>query len=190
MSKQLIEGEIFNNINYTEKQLIKGDYENCQFINCDLSNVDLSNFNFIECTFDSCNLSMCKLANTGIKEVTFNDCKMLGLHFQHCSEFLFEIEINNCQLNLSSFYRRKLKKTNFRNSILHEVDFVEADLTMAIFDHCDLQGALFERSILEKADFRTAKNYRIDPEINRIKKAKFSIPEVVGLLNKYDITIQ
>ena len=42
---------------------------------------------------------------------------------------------------------------------------------------------------LEKADFRTAFNYSIDPENNRMKKAKFSPPEVVGLLNKYDIEI-
>ncbi|MFC2186085.1 pentapeptide repeat-containing protein [Fulvivirgaceae bacterium LMO-SS25] len=190
MNKQLIEGETFSNINYTENLLAKGDYENCQFTNCNLSSVDLSNINFTECTFDSCNLSMCKLGNTGIKDVTFNDCKMLGLHFQNCNEFLFEIEINNCQLNLSSFYRRKLKKTNFRNSVLHEVDFAEADLSMAVFDNCDLQGAIFENTILEKVDFRTAKNYSINPELNRIRKAKFSIPEVVGLLNKYDITIQ
>jgi len=30
----------------------------------------------------------------------------------------------------------------------------------------------------------------IDPEINRIKKAKFSVPGVLGLLNKHDIVIE
>jgi uncharacterized protein YjbI with pentapeptide repeats len=73
---------------------------------------------------------------------------------------------------------------------LHEVDFVDADLSMALFDNCDLQGAIFENSLLEKTDFLTAKNYSINPEINRIRKAKFSIPEVVGLLSKYDIIIK
>ncbi len=190
MNKKLIDSESFINIKFTENQLIKGDYENCQFTNCHLANLNLSNFNFTECTFDACNLSMCKLENTGLKDVVFSDCKMLGLHFQHCNEFLFEIEINRCQLNLSSFYRRKLKKTSFKNSVLHEVDFVEADLTSAIFDNCDLQGAIFENSVLEKADFRSAKNYRIDPERNRMRKAKFAIPEAVGLLSRYDIIIE
>jgi fluoroquinolone resistance protein len=44
--------------------------------------------------------------------------------------------------------------------------------------------------LLEKADFRTAYNYSIDPEKNRIKKAKFSIFGVTGLLDKYDIEIE
>jgi fluoroquinolone resistance protein len=43
---------------------------------------------------------------------------------------------------------------------------------------------------LEKADLRTAYNYSIDPSINKIKKAKFSLPGVVGLLSKYDIEIE
>ncbi len=39
-------------------------------------------------------------------------------------------------------------------------------------DNCDLNRAVFDNSILEKADFRTSLNYSIDPELNRIKKAK------------------
>jgi len=53
-----------------------------------------------------------------------------------------------------------------------------------------LAGSIFDNSVLEKTDFTTASNYSIDPEINRIKKAKFSLPAVVGLLNKYDIVIE
>ncbi len=70
-----------------------------------------------------------------------------------------------------------------------EVDFTECDLTAASFDNCDMLEATFDRTILEKADFRTAYHYSINPEVNRIKKAKFSLPEVTGLLNKYDIEI-
>jgi uncharacterized protein YjbI with pentapeptide repeats len=72
---------------------------------------------------------------------------------------------------------------------LHEVDFTEADLTAAKFENCDLQRTIFANTILEKSDFRTAFNYSIDPEINRIKKAKFSLPGVLGLLAKYAIEI-
>jgi hypothetical protein len=46
---------------------------------------------------------------------------------------------------------------------------------------------VFNQSNLEKVDFRTSKNYAIDPENNRIKRAKFSYPDVLGLLDKYDI---
>jgi len=50
-------------------------------------------------------------------------------------------------------------------------------------------STVFENTILEKVDFSTSFNYSIDPEMNKIKKAKFSLPEVIGLLNKYDIEI-
>jgi uncharacterized protein YjbI with pentapeptide repeats len=67
---------------------------------------------------------------------------------------------------------------------------VEADLNSTVFDNCDLLGAVFQNTILEKADFRTAYNYSIDPDINRVKKAKFSASGIAGLLDKYDIEIE
>lgn len=45
-------------------------------------------------------------------------------------------------------------------------------------------------NFIEKVDFRTAFNYSMGPEINRIKKAKFSISGISGLLDKYDIDIE
>ena len=50
---------------------------------------------------------------------------------------------------------------------LKEVDFAEANLMQATFDGCDLTNAIFDRSNLEKADFSTAINYHIDPELNK-----------------------
>jgi len=41
----------------------------------------------------------------------------------------------------------------------------------------------------ERTDFRTSFNYSIDPEKNRIRKARFSLIGIAGLLNKYDIDI-
>ena len=83
-----------------------------------------------------------------------------------------------------------MSKTSFLSCKMHGVDFSYCELNFAIFKACDLQDAIFEQTNLEKADFRTAKNYTIDPEKNRIKKAKFSMPEVVGLLAKFDIQIE
>jgi hypothetical protein len=42
---------------------------------------------------------------------------------------------------------------------------------------------------LEKTDFRSSFNYSIDPEVNRIKKAKFDRAGLAGLLDKYDLEI-
>ena len=114
---------------------------------------------------------------------------MTGLHFDLCENFLFAVDFDNCILDLSSFYKVKLKKTRFKSRRLHEADFVEADLTLAVFDNCDLARANFENTLLERADFRTAYNYTMDPGINKLRKAQFSLPAVVGLLSKYEIEI-
>jgi uncharacterized protein YjbI with pentapeptide repeats len=114
----------------------------------------------------------------------------LGLHFENCNEFGLAFKFENCQLNHSSFFKTKIKKTIFSNTQLKEVDFTECDLTSSVFENCDLSDTTFDQTILEKVDFRTAFNYSIDPDINRIKKAKFSIQGISGLLNKYDIEIE
>ena len=114
---------------------------------------------------------------------------MLGLHFENCNQFGLSFNFENCTLNHSSFYKTKIKKTVFKNTQLKETDFTECDLTNSVFDHCDLTGAKFENTVLEKTDFRTSFNYSIDPEINKIKKARFALAGIQGLLDKYDIII-
>jgi uncharacterized protein YjbI with pentapeptide repeats len=93
-------------------------------------------------------------------------------------------------LDNSSFYKLKIKGTVFRHCRLLNVDFSECDLTSSLFDDCDLAGAVFGNTVIAKADFTTSYNYSIDPELNRIRKAKFSLPGVTGLLDKYDIVIK
>lgn len=170
--------------------LNKGEYENCIFNGCDFTGSDLSDYQFLDCVFDGCNFSMATLGNTAFRNVQFKECKMLGLQFDTCNEFGLSFYFDGCQLNHSSFYKTNIKKTVFKNSQLHETEFTETDLTSAVFDNCDLSQATFDQTILDKADFRTAYNYSIDPEINRIKKAKFSLSDVFGLLFKYDIEIE
>ena len=115
---------------------------------------------------------------------------MLGLRFDKCDKFGFDIKLDNCTVTYSSFYQTKMRKTLFTNVVFHDVDFTECDLTASVFKGCDLARARFERSILEKTDFRTAINYSIDPELNKIKKSRFSHAGIAGLLDKYDISIE
>ena len=83
-----------------------------------------------------------------------------------------------------------MRKTKFTECSLHEASFVETDLGESVFNECDFSQALFERTILEKADFRTSYHYIINPETNKIKKAKFAQSGIAGLLQGYDITIE
>jgi fluoroquinolone resistance protein len=188
--EQVITDTTFDQKDFRQIALSKGEYEYCKFNNCDFSDSDLSGIKFFKCSFTTCNLSNAKLAKTALKEIKFKDSKMLGLRFDLCDKFGMDIHVDNCTLNYSSFYQTKLRKTTFRNTVLHEADFTECDLSNSVFDNCDLTGTRFENSILEKTDFRTAYNYSIDPEINRVKKARFSHLGIAGLLDKYDIEIE
>ncbi len=169
--------------------LEEAEYENCIFNQCDLSNQDLSGYKFIDCRFNNCNLSMTKLNKTTLQDVDFVDCKLLGIKFETCNPFSLSFSFEGCQLNHSSFYQLKIPKTSFTNSALIEVDFTEANVGSANFSNCNLSGAIFDRTNLEKADFRTAAAFSIHPLNNKIKKARFSSDNLMGLLNCFDITI-
>ncbi len=183
------EGKTFEQVDFTEEAFSKGEYEQCKFINCNFPGIDLGNTAFAGCTFIGCNLSLALLHKTAFREVEFRDCKMLGLHFEQCNAFGLAFGFDHCQLQHASFYQVSIRKTVFKHTRLVEVDFTGCDLTEAVFDDCDLSGATFDHSILEKADFRKATDYTIDPATNKIKKAKFSLSGLPGLLRKYDIEI-
>ncbi len=190
MPENYTENETFRGVSYHDIPPEKGEYVNCSFINCDFSAADLAGIRFMECVFENCNFSTAKANKTAWQDVKFRDCKLLGLNFGNSNPFLLSLGFERCILDLASFYKLKIKNTTFKDCSLEEADFTEADLTGSVFDNCNLNHAAFERTVLEKVDFRTAYNYAFDPEINRIRKAKFSILGLAGLLIKYDIEIE
>jgi uncharacterized protein YjbI with pentapeptide repeats len=166
------------------------EFEGCVFKNCDFSNSDFSNNTFVDCEFIDCNLSMLQVANSSIQTVFFKNCKLLGIQFQSCTDFLFQVAFEECVLDYASFAHKKMPKTKFQSSSLKEVTFIGTNLTQAVFDHCNLDNAIFNETQLAGADFTSAYNYKIDPEFNPMKKAKFSTVGILGLLDKYDIKIE
>ncbi len=190
MNQSYFESKTFSRTSFIQNPPEKGEYENCIFKDCDFSGCDLTGIVFMECSFEGCNLSLAKISNAAFQEIRFKTSKLLGLHFENCNTFLFSIDFDHCVLNLSSFYKLSLKRTKFRECSIQEVDFSETDLSGSSFDGCDLTGALFDNTNLEKTDFRTAVQYTIDPEKNRMKKARFSLAGVEGLLAKYGIQIE
>ena len=185
-----IADQSFKNQDYTQTRLSKGEYENCIFEGCKFENGYLDNQNFMECEFMDCNLSNANLNHTIFKEVTFSYCKMIGLKFEDCNDFLLDFTFRHCILNLSSFYGLTLRNQTFNDCKLIEVDFTETDLTQVNFENSHLDRAIFSRTNLQKADFTKALNFDIDPEINQLKHARFSKEGLSGLLSKYNIKIE
>ncbi len=166
-----------------------GEYDSCTFIACNFSNLNFHGSSFENCTFRDCDLSNAKVFKVGFQNVRFERCKILGVHFNTANAFLMEFQFDHCQLDYCNFFNLKLKKSRFIHSRLLEVDFSQAELQEASFQGSDLSGAVFDRTNLEKADFREAVNYRLDPEINKVKGARFDLEGLPGLLGKWGIKV-
>lgn len=165
------------------------EFEACTFSECNFSESDFSDKTFLDCTFTSCDLSLAKLDHTALKNVTFIECKLLGLHFENCNPFLLELHFNACMLDHASFYSTVLTHSTFENCKMHEVEFTDADLRKSKITNCDLLNARFERVQAEKTNFSGSYNVDIDPVINNITNATFSHEALPGLLHRYGLKI-
>lgn len=185
----LHEGKTFTGIDYSAKKLSNREFVHCVFENCNFSNSDLSGNDFMDCRFSSCNFAMAKLKNSGLSNAVFFGCKIIGVDFSECNPFLFSFNFENCVLDYCCFVNTKVKATHFLNTSMKQVDFEGTDLTGAVFKDCDLSDAAFINCNLERADFTAARYFSIDPNVNKMKNAKFSYRELSGLLNKYQLNI-
>lgn len=188
MSKQIRAKEQIRDINFSQQNNNRQDFNNCEFINCVFS--DLSDLNLIDCNFRNCNLSNLKTANSRLQNVSFFDCKLLGLNFSGAIDFALELHFENCLLDYASFDSKKLNKSSFKNCKIHNANFTQADLSKSSFKNCDLFESLFANTNLNTVDFTTSKNFLIDPEMNSLKKAKFLLHDLPGLLYRHDIIIE
>lgn len=187
--REYIESQTFENIDFSAKPPEEGDYEECIFLRCDFTEVQLRNLAFIECKFIGCNLSNAKVESASFRDVKFSGCKLTGVDFSLSNPSMISLGFEDCILDYVSFAKLTLKKTKFHRCSLIHAFFDDADLSSSEFIGCNFENATFGKTNLEKADLSTSYNYSIDPENNRIKKAKFSVPGLPGLLMKYDIII-
>jgi uncharacterized protein YjbI with pentapeptide repeats len=188
MSEYLFE-KTFENQIFGKEALNRTEYESCSFINCTFSGCNFIGVTFIECVFDKCNFNNAQVNHTAFRTVNFMKCKIKEVNFAMSDKLIFEIAFTDCIMDFSKFYALKMKGTNFVNCSLVAVDFMQTDLTDAIFDTCDLYRAEFEKAIANKADFKTSYNYTIDPTTTKIKRAIFSKENVKGLLFRHDLEI-
>lgn len=189
MKRIILDEKEFEKQDYSTTELVGDEFSCCTFSNCNFSSGSLSNKEFIDCVFDNCNLSNIRLKNTDLKNVRFINCKLIGIDFGSCSKFLFSVNFSKCQLNYSSFVNMDIKRTIFSECIIKEANFAESNLTEVAFLNCDLLRTIFEMTDLTRSNFSTAYNYSIDPTVNIVRKAKFSYPSVLGLLDKFNVEI-
>jgi fluoroquinolone resistance protein len=179
----------FSKITYTGKTIKGREFQSCTFEQCDFSDSDFSYNKFLDCTFINCNLSMMKLLKTTLSSGRFKGCKILGVNFHECENFLFSVDFDDCVLDYSSFINKKMPKTKFSKCSLKEAVFTGAILAGSAFADSNLFETRFNQTDLSAANFVTAHNFDIDPQLNIITKAKFSMHGLPGLLGRYNIII-
>ena len=185
----IIDAQITNKL-YDVQEIIYRDFERCTFTNCDFTQADFLGVAFTDCIFISCNFNEAKINYVSLRDASFTNCNFTGVNFTMVDSLLFSVEFKDCTLDYVKFYTLKLKGTLFTNCSLTAVDFMKSDLTDVIFDNCNLHKSVFSDTIANKADFTTSYNFTIDPEKNKLKKAKFSQAGLKGLLEKYDLIIK
>ncbi|MBE63652.1 MAG: hypothetical protein CMB89_14935 [Flammeovirgaceae bacterium] len=190
MSKEYIDNQVFENIDFRLNPLPIGEYSDCQFSKCSFENCNLSGITFADCEFTECDMSNAILGDTSFKTVLFRGCKMFGLQFNNCREFLLEMNFIQCTLNYSTLHGLNLTKTLFKHCDCLEVDFDGANLSRAVFEETNLKGAIFNNTNLTQANLTTANNFSINPANNILKKASFSRFNISGLVNHLDINLK
>lgn len=119
----------------------------------------------------------------------FKDCKIIGIDWTKTGR-PFRANFENCKMNDSIFYNLDLRSAKFINCEARNVDFEKANLNKSKLNKSDFLNSNFTGSDLSFSDFTEAINYRINPENCKIKKAKFSLPQVLTLLDQWDIVIE
>ncbi len=190
---ETLDGAVFEGLRFAE-DLVRREYSECRFEGCRfdgmaLRDVVFSNCEFRECTFRNVDVAGLRMQNavllsTACVGIDWSEVRALGRLFP-----LFR-EIRGCTLKLNNFFKMKLPKFPIAESQVLDCAFMECVLSESVFRQVDFLNTSFQDCDLSKADFREARNYRINTSSNKLAKARFTLPEVVGLLDNLNIIIE
>ncbi len=181
--------ETFSSIVVSDETIEKKVFEECRFDHCSFTNCKMAKCKFINCRFENSIMSSVTPMNCVFQSPRYIRCKLMGMDWTRSAE-LSELDFKECQLNYSNFKLVKIPRVKMINCEAKEVDFIETDLSKGDLRQTDFENSRFFKTNLSSADLRGAKNYCIDIKVNILKKARFSLPEVMLLLNSLDISIE
>ena len=180
-------------------QLVDGvledtEYRECTFRGCSFATVVMRNVKFVNCIFADCVLKSVTFRACSMLNSTFRNCALVGLDWssvrRHGARLPLLTAMRSCTIKYNTFIDVSLARMDFAESTLHDCYFQDCSLKQALFRGGDLQNTVFQNCDLSKADFREARNYSINVQNNKVAKARFSLPEAVGLLAGFDIVIE
>ncbi|HAP43318.1 MAG: hypothetical protein A2087_03575 [Spirochaetes bacterium GWD1_61_31] len=185
-----IDDQTFVKLDFSELSLLGREFSACVFNDCNFTGSNLSGSTFEDCRFVGCNLSNPILENSRLIDLRFAGCKVVGLRLFTCRQLAFDLQFDACKLSVCNFSDVKMKKSKFTACQIDECYFQNSYLPEADFTASSFRNTLFSQADLQKANFRRASGYSIDPRLNNIRRAVFSVPAVLGLIDCFDIVIK
>lgn len=185
-------GEVFKGLECMEETFCEKEFVRCTFISCNFSSSRFVDCQFVECKFESCNLSMIHISETNFRDVAFIRSKLIGILWYESRKRSFSLALSFKEsfIDYSSFFGLDMRRCKFENTTAIEVDFTEANLSKVKFDAVKLSGATFFKTNLKETNFTTASGYVLDPSVNQVRGAIFSMPEAVNLLYAFGVKIE
>ena len=194
---EFTEKEYFSN-NFKQVVLAGGsveyiEFEDCSFKECDFSESSFVHCKFIDCLFENCNLNNAKLSFSKLTDVSFENCKLMGIDWTQVNwpnlSIASQVKFDSCLLSHGSFFGLELSELTMQHCKSHEVDFRECNLFQAQLNFTDFSYSQFHRTDLREANFEDAFHYSIDVLNNKIKGAIFSREEALSLLDSLGIDL-
>lgn len=183
------EEKVFTKVDFTHVSLAEYSFFNCVFEQCVFIDSVWDNAKFYSCIFNVYNLSFVNVKDSLLQDVTFNECKLVGIEFYKVNKTFFSVAIVQSSLLNCNFSDLFMKGTSFKGSRLKECCFKNTQLEGTDFSETDLQETIFRKCNLNKANFKRAKNYSLDITHNKVKNAVFTYPDVMYLLKYFNIII-
>jgi uncharacterized protein YjbI with pentapeptide repeats len=184
--------EVFEAEDFSTKEIVDTEFEECGFEGCNFSHTQLKRCRFLHCRFKGCDLSLMQVLDSQFSDCFFEDCKVIGVDWSKADwSGLTQVapKFKSCVLNDSSFWGLRLESIMIQACEARDVDFREANLHEGDCSHTNFEGALFRKSTLTEVDFSHARGFDIDVRVNAIKGAKFSRYEALRLLGGLEIVL-
>ncbi|MEZ8142950.1 pentapeptide repeat-containing protein [Enterovibrio sp. FF113] len=185
--------QTFDKLELASQTLESTEFEECEFRDCQLSESAFRRCKFINCTFTRCNLSLMKVNHSRFSDVTFSECKLVGVDWTFAEWPAYRVDadmtFSKCIMNDTSFFGLTLRGLNLKECKLHDADFREGDFTDSSMTYCDFTNSVFMRTNLQNADLTESTNVSLSVLDNNVNAAKFSRYEALYLLEALGIEL-
>jgi uncharacterized protein YjbI with pentapeptide repeats len=184
--------ENYENLDLSSSSIVKKEFDDCTFNRCNFTQTHFKSCKFEHTHFINCNLSLMQITNSRFSDVTFSDCKIIGVDWTKADwDFLLymPMKFNRCVLNNSSFFALTLKRLSIEECEVVDVDFTDGVFKEANFKLSDFKKSIFRNCDLTDTNFSDSINFDIDISINKIHGATFSRYEALNLLKGLKIKL-